>query len=124
MLAKLSTLTVSHFENGKNNLRLSSIINILGVLGMNDYRYIEFSTLHPKSDDSRMIISFIGYDKNKKEITFAISYEAIQDHFHNTLPPVKAFIENKERVYHEARKKYLANQFEKDGTILIGTNDL
>lgn len=34
LLADLSTPTISHFESGKTNIRISSIMSILTVLGM------------------------------------------------------------------------------------------
>ncbi len=124
MLAKISTLTVSHFENGKNNLRLSSIINILEVLGMNDSRYIDFSNSKAHFDGSRSVIIFLGLDRNTKKIECAISFEALDDRFGDNQNHLKTFLANQNFIYNEINKKYLHNQFETNGSILIRSEDL
>ena len=41
-LAGVSTPTISHFEGGERDIQLSTVTNILGVLGMLDERVLVF----------------------------------------------------------------------------------
>lgn len=50
-----------------------------------------------------------------------------QDHFQKggkRKSPLNAFLANQSAILHEARRKYLQNQFEPQGTILIKGSDI
>ena len=129
ILAGVSTPTVSRFENGEKDVQLSSIMNILGILGMVDKRVLLFSiTEEPEPEFSKKTMRFTGKDGNTTVIC-QISYEALADHFkpHSNKgqrAPLDIFIANRERIEAEARRKYLANQLEADGSVFIRTTDL
>jgi transcriptional regulator with XRE-family HTH domain len=123
-LAGVSTPTVSRFENGEKDIQLSSITSILGVLGMLDERVLVFPDNQANHDQLRDIVLFHGRDGDK-EIRCAISREALEDHFDgDDRDPLKVFRANRERIEHEARRKYLAGKMENDGSVLIRTTDL
>ncbi len=121
--AEVSTPTVSRFESGEENIEMSSVLKILEVLGMADLRRLTFSKPKEKYDPSRMAVIFFGHDA-KKEITCAMSFEALDDHFGLVKDPIKTFISNRDRIENEARKKYFGNRLERDGLVLIRTEDL
>lgn len=121
-LAGVSTPTISRFESGKKDIQLSSIINILTVLGMIDERNLTFMEPKERYDFSRAAVLFSGKD-GEKIVQCAISQEALEDHFDDK-DPIKMFVANRERIEHEARRKYLTNKLEADGSILIRTTDL
>lgn len=102
---------------------MSSVLNILQVLGMNDSRKLEFPNPREKYDSSRGVVSFLGVDGDKI-ITCGISFEALDDHFEDRKDPMRNFTDNRSRIESEARKKYIGNLLEKDGSILIRTEDL
>jgi hypothetical protein len=55
----------------------------------------------------------------------AISREALDDHFDgDNKDKLKVFNASRERIEHEARRKYLADLVESDGSVLIKTMDL
>jgi len=125
MLANVSTPTISRFENGSKDIQLSSILNILKMLGMVDQRNLIFpDTSNVQYDHHRMIVIFWGQD-DTKSIRCAISIEALEDHYKsNSKNPIKIFLENHSAIEHEAVRKYLDNQFESNNYILIKTEDL
>ena len=91
---------------------------------MIDDRHLIF--LDPKEhyDHHRMSVFFTGKDGDKT-VQCGISEEALEDHFKGDRKgPLKIFVANQERIEHEARRKYLTNHLEKDGSILIRTTDL
>ncbi len=122
-LAGVSTPTISRFESGEENIEMSSVLNILQVLGMNDSRKLEFPNPREKYDSLRRVIIFLGVDGNKKVIC-AISEEALDDHFEDRKNPIRNFIENRGIIEGEARRKYIGNLLEEDGSVLIRTEDL
>jgi hypothetical protein len=122
-LAGVSTPTISHFESGEKNIEMSSVLNILQVLGMNDSRKLEFPNPREKYDSLRRVIIFLGVDGDKK-VTCSISEEALNDHFKDGKNPIRNFIENRVIIEGEARRRYIGNLLEEDGSILIRTEDL
>jgi transcriptional regulator with XRE-family HTH domain len=122
-LAGVSTPTISRFESGGENIELSSVLNILQVLGMRDSRKLEFPNPKEKYDSSRGLILFFGVDTDKK-IPCAITFEALNDHFEDRKDPMRNFLNNRQQIESEARKKYIRNLTEKDGLVLISTEDL
>ncbi len=122
MLANISTPTLSRFENGAKDIQLSSILNILKILGMLDQRHLIFPEQNIQYDGGMVI--FFGKDGDKS-IRCCISHEALQDHYKSkSQNPLKIFLENKSAIEHEAVRKYLKNQFEANNFVLIKTEDL
>lgn len=70
-----------------------------------------------KYDFNSKIIMFRGQD-GEKEIICAISQQALDDHFQGE------FKKNRKEIEHVARRKYLYNELESDGSILISSSDL
>jgi DNA-binding XRE family transcriptional regulator len=123
-LAGVSTPTLSRFENNEKDIQLSSALNILGVLGMTDQRQLYFLDKDVTYLPDRMVVTFWGKTEDKK-IRCEISHEALCDHYNGDgKDKVKVFQANRSNIEHEARRKYLANNLENDGTILIRTTDL
>jgi len=116
---------VSRFEQGEKDIQLSSVFNILGVLGMIDNRSLIFP--EPEEvhyDQHRMLVMFWGQDGDKR-IRCAISRESLMDHYKSDGKNLlKTFYDNRKSIEHEARRKYLENRLESDNTILIKTTDL
>jgi transcriptional regulator with XRE-family HTH domain len=123
-MAEVSTPTVSRFESGEEDIQLSTVISILTVLGMNDQRTLIFSERIERYVPSRMVVLFRGQDGDK-EIICAVSEEAIEDHFHGEgKDTLKIFQANREKIEHEARRKYLAGRLEADGSVFLKTEDI
>lgn len=123
-IAGVSTPTISRFENGEKDIQLSTVISILTVLGMNDQRHLIFPHPNERYDSIREIVLFTGQDRDKL-ISFAISSEALEDYFHGDRKDLlKVFQANRERIEHEARRKYLADGMKKDDLILLKSNDI
>jgi len=123
-MAGVSTPTISRFENGEKDVQLSSVMSILTVLGMVDQRQLIFPDPEEWYDKHRMSVFFNGKDGDTV-VQCIISREALEDHFGDDKEaPLKIFKANGERIEHEARRKYLGNQLEADGSILIRTGDL
>lgn len=102
---------------------MSSATSILEVLGMMDKRLLTFADPQPHYDPRHMVVRFDGQDGDVG-ISCAISLEALEDHFQGgSRDPVKVFHGSRERIEHEARRKYLAGRLEADGSILIRTTD-
>ena len=123
-LARVSTPTVSRFEQAEKDLQLSSVLAILDVLGMTDKRTLVFPDPEFRPDASDAIV-FWGED-GEARIRCRVSREALDDHFsdRDRLKPEAAF-----RKYHRdiealARRKYLSGQREPDGSVLIRTADI
>lgn len=102
---------------------MSSVLNILQVLGMKDSRKLEFPDPKEKYDSKRGVVLFFGVDGGKK-VVCGISFEALDDHFEDRKDPMRNFTDNRGKIESEARKKYLRNTLEKDGSVLIRTEDL
>ncbi len=120
----MSTPTISRFENGEKDIQLSSIVDILTILGMIDKRYLLFPEPKPRYDFSRSLVFFQGKDNNKI-IQCAITEEAMEDHLAGkNEDPIKRFWVNQNRIEYEARRKYLTNHIEANGSILVRSKDL
>jgi hypothetical protein len=62
---------------------------------------------------------------NDKILPCAISREALDDHFGgDNKDKLKFFNANRERIEHAARRKYLADRVERDGSVLIRDSGL
>jgi transcriptional regulator with XRE-family HTH domain len=123
-IAGVSTPTLSRFENFDKDIQLSSVISILNVLGLIDERKLNFTHEDPVYIADRMVVLFSAEDQDKK-IRCEISHEALCDHYNgDSRNLLQVFKENRFSIEHEIRRKYLANKFEKDGSILIKTDDL
>jgi transcriptional regulator with XRE-family HTH domain len=122
-LAKVSTPTVSRFEQADKNTQLSSVLALLDVLGMTDKRTLVFDAGH-KSDLDDSIV-FWGND-GETRVRCRISREALDDHFSDNgrLRYEAAFKKYRGEIEALARRKYLLGQSEPDGSVLIRTNDI
>src|SRR5258706_6370492 len=97
-LAKLSTPTVSRFEQADKDIQVSSVLPILDVLGMTDSRTVVFPDENFKADlDDR--INFWGQEADK-HILFRISREALEDYFsdRDQLRPQAAFTKYRKQI--------------------------
>ena len=91
---------------------------------MLDERTLVFADTNAVYDPMRDTVVFRGKDGDKI-ITFAISREALDDHYDgDDKDKLKVFNANHESIEHEARRKYLAEDVEADGSVLIKTGDL
>jgi transcriptional regulator with XRE-family HTH domain len=122
LLAQVSTPTISRFESGREDIEVSSVLSILHALGMTDKRTLIFTEHKEKYDPDRHIILFKGMDGDK-EINCAISGEALVDHFKGATI-LQRFNKNRSEIEHLSRRKYLYDELEPDGSILIRTGDL
>lgn len=125
MLAKVSTPTVSRFENAEKDLQLSSVLAILEVLGMSDKRTLTFPDQEQRYESSRGSVAFWGQDGTRRVLS-RISREALDDHFsdRDRLRPEGAFKKYRKQIEALARRKYVSGQREPDGSVLIRTNDI
>ena len=101
---------------------MSSVTSILGVLGMLDERALIFPDDDARSTGEAVV--FTGKD-GKKAVRCAISREALEDHFKGGGKDLlKIFRANRERIEHEARRKYVGGRLERDGSVLVKSEDL
>lgn len=123
-LADVSTPTVSRFEQADRNAQLSSVLAILEVLGMTDKRTLIFSDPSYSFDASDAAV-FCGQD-GETRVRGRISREALDDHFSDRgrLRPQAAFKKHRNEIEAIARRKYILDQREPDGSVLIRTNDI
>jgi transcriptional regulator with XRE-family HTH domain len=123
-LARVSTPTVSRFENNEKDLQLSSVLAILEVLGMTDRRTLVF-TDEAFSRDSGDAIVFWAQD-GETRVRCRISREALDDHFSggDKLKPEAAFKKHRKDIETLARRNYLYGEREPDGSILLRTLDI
>jgi transcriptional regulator with XRE-family HTH domain len=123
-LAKVSTPTISRFENNEKDLQLSTVLAIFEVLGMTDRRTLVF-TDGTSSRDSTDAIVFWGQDGDAR-VRCRISREALDDHFSDgdKLNPEAAFKKHHKEIEALARRKYLSGQREPDGSVLLRTLDI
>ena len=122
-LAKVSTPTISRFENNEKDLQLSSVLAILDVLGMTDKRTLTFDEGYtPDPDDS---VVFWGNEGNTR-VRCRIERNALDDHFSDNgrLRFNKTFEKHRSEIEALARRKYLLGQREPDGSVLIRTEDV
>ena len=123
-LAKVSTPTVSRFEQDDEDIQLSSVLAILGVLGMTDKRTLVFPDKEFR-DDFGIGVIFWGQEGDRR-VRCVISREALDDHFsdRDRLRPDAAYQKYRMEIEALARKKYILGQLEPDGSILIRTNEI
>jgi len=123
-LARVSTPTISRFEQAERDIQLSSALSILDVLGMSDKHTLTFSD-EELSYDSGAGITFWGQDGSER-VRCRISREALDDHFskRDRLRPEVAFKKHRPEIEALARRKYLLGQKESDGSVLIKTNEI
>lgn len=124
-LANISTPSVSHFENGSNDIQLSTALAILSVLGMTDDRVLRFTALDAYYQPDKAAIFFKGYEGDSL-ILCGISKEALQDHFGLVAAkkPLQVFKANESLILSIAKKKFSLQAFELDGSLLIKTEDI
>ena len=124
-MAGVSIPTLSHFEKGKREIQLSTALSILKALGMYDERSLHFP--QPNNgyyDYGRGAVIFTAQDSDKR-IQVAIEKEVLEDYFKGSgRDLLKVFQANREHIEHEARRKYLSESFETDGSILLKAADL
>jgi len=122
-LAKVSTPTISRFENDEKDLQLSSVLAILAVLGMTDKRTLEFDEQYSRDLDDSVV--FWGND-GKTRVRCRILRAALDDHFSegDGLKPEAAFKKYRKEIEGLARRKYICGPREPDGSVLIRTGDI
>jgi transcriptional regulator with XRE-family HTH domain len=122
-LARVSTPTVSRFEQAEKDMQLSSMLAILDVLGMTDKRTLVFTEPEYKAESEA--VTFFGQD-GKARVQCRISREALDDHFSDAgrLRPEAAFKKHRPAIEALARRKYLLDHREPDGSVLIRTGDI
>jgi transcriptional regulator with XRE-family HTH domain len=124
LLAGVSTPTISRFESGKTDIQLPTVLQIFRVLGMLDQRELIFPAPNARYHSIHRRIIFTGKD-GEKTIFCAISEETLQDHFYAANKSLmQLFAMQRARIEHEARRKYLANSLERDGIVLVKTEDI
>lgn len=123
-LAKVSTPTISRFEQNAKDLQVSSALAILEVLGLTDRRTLVFTDPDSSYDSSRGI-TFWGEDGTKR-VRCRISREALDDHFSegDKLRPEAAFKKHRASIEALARRKYLLGELESEGSVVITTQDV
>ena len=123
-LAKVSTPTVSRFEQVDKDIQLSSVLAILDTLGMTDKRTLVFTDQDFRFAFGEGII-FWGQDGTTR-VRCRISQEALEDHFsdRDQLRPESAFVKYRKQIEALARRKYLLDEREPDGAVLIRTLDV
>jgi transcriptional regulator with XRE-family HTH domain len=123
-LAKVSTPTVSRFENNEKDVALSSVLAILAVLGMTDRRNLVFAH-EALSRDAGDAITFWGQD-GETRVRCRVAREALDDHFSDggKLKPEAAFKKHRTEIEALVRRKYLYGQREPDGSVLLRTLDI
>jgi transcriptional regulator with XRE-family HTH domain len=122
-LAGVSTPTISRFEQAEKDLQLSSMLAILDVLGMTDKRTLAFS--EPGYQANSEGVTFFGQD-GKTRVRCRISRDALDDHFSDggRLRLEAAFKKHRADIEAFARRAYLLDHREPDGSVLIRTLDL
>jgi len=91
---------------------------------MIDQRRLDFPEPKPVYLSDRMVVRFCGQDGDK-HVHCEISENILDDHFQgDDKDKLKVFKANQAAIEHEARRKYLDDRLETDGTVLIQTGDL
>lgn len=123
-LAKVSTPTVSRFEQQEKDVQLSSALAILDVLGMTDKRTLTFPD-RQFDYDMWEGVTFWGQDGTMR-VRCCIAREALSDHFSDgdRLRPNVAFERYRDEIEALARRKYLQGELEPDKSILIRTTEI
>jgi fido (protein-threonine AMPylation protein) len=87
-------------------------------------RDLTFPAPEETYNSDRMAVMFWGQDGSTR-VRCAISREALDDHFQgDNRDKLEVFRANWQAIEREARRKYLAGQTERDGSVLIRTGDL
>ncbi len=123
--ADVAKSTLTRFEGQEQGIQLSSALSVLGASGLLDNRWVEFEDDNPKFDWNRDIVTFHGSIEGKN-IQFAISQEALEDHFDDR-PNIKAiniYNRHKNAIHHVARRIYLTGRGEIEGLFLIRSMDV
>jgi transcriptional regulator with XRE-family HTH domain len=123
MLAGLSTPTISNFENGDENVQISSMLKILSTLDMVDNSNLVFDNKKEYYDPGKEMIVFLGNNGTKK-IQCQISRQALTDNFGDNENLMKIFTKNRDKIEYAAKKKFWAKKFEDDMSILVKIEDL
>lgn len=90
---------------------------------MTDQRNLIFSYEKAIYDPTRMVILFNGFD-NDKIVQCAVSYEALEDHFHETNKnSLEIFKIHRQLIEQQARRKYIEGNLEANGSILLRSED-
>ena len=123
-LAKVSTPTISRFEQADKNIQLSSVLAILDVLGMTGKRTLVFTDPAPSFDAGDAAV-FCGQD-GETRVRCRIERAALDDHFsdRDRLRPQAAFKKYRSDIEALCRRKYLLGRTEPDGSVLIRTGDV
>jgi hypothetical protein len=89
-----------------------------------DQHNLRFPEPDAQYNFGRAIVVFWGLDGNSR-VRCAISREALDDHFGGARrDKVEVFKEHRQAIQEKARRKYLAGDTERDGSVLIRTTDL
>ncbi|HUD57572.1 MAG TPA: DUF1488 family protein [Terracidiphilus sp.] len=89
-----------------------------------EHHGLVFPEANARYDSGRDVVVFWGQD-GPTRVRCAISREALDDHFKaDNRNKLEVFNENRKLIEQEARRKYLAVDMEKDGSVLIRTADL
>ncbi len=122
LLAKVSTPTISRFENGEQDIQWSSIHGILSCLGLIDERRLDFPDPRPRYR-AGIGVNFLGKEGDH-QVQCLISEEALQDSFNSDGEnPMKIFKKNQKAIEQRARQKYLLSTNSKNKEILVTNND-
>jgi transcriptional regulator with XRE-family HTH domain len=123
-LAKVSTPTVSRFEQTDRNIQLSTVLALLDVLGMTDKRTLVFPNQDPGFDAGDAAVLW-GQD-GAARVRCRIERAALDDHFSDRgrLRPQAAFKKYRRDIEALCRRKYLLGQREPDGSVLVRTGDI
>jgi len=74
-------------------------------------------------DGARMVVSFAA-ESNGRRINCAVSIEALQDHFEGDhLKPLEAFRAHREQIESIVEQLIVRQRFERDGSILVRTQN-
>ena len=123
----MSAPTVSRFESGEKNIQLASVLAILEALGMIERPAIAFPDKVERYDSDRDAVLYLARTA-EREITCAISGEALEDHFGargaGERSRLAAFRANRKAIEAAARRKFESGRREKDGSILVRSADL
>ena len=123
-LAKVSTPTISRFEQNDKDIQLSSALAILDALGMTDKRTLVFPTRNTSYDisDGRHLL---GSGRDERASVCRISREALDDHFsEGDARPEAAFKKYRAAIEALARRKYLLGELESENSVVITTQDV
>ena len=122
-LASVSTPTISRFEQAAKDIQLSSAHAILEVLGMTDKRSLIFNETYARDSDDAIV--FWGHD-NESRVRCAISRKVLEDHFADggRLRFETGFKKYRSEIETLARRNYLLDDQQPDGSVLITTRDL